>query len=531
MKYLQYVQPTGNRQTYSNTNIYIDHPNFSFYFEYLFYEQTISSGDWSELLGTGYPNKFRVGTESNGTKSVFIMFGNTKASYNGTIEGEVYIDKERMMVNWEDVITIQNPASSLGAGYLTIGGDNQYPGDALINGNIKIGKLHITDNDSGNEVACLVPAIDDASSDEVVGFYDETNDVFYTSDGTAPWIAGPEILSIGTDPTSAVVDATGDTINIYVGTENSWVANPTGGTWWSLSDTGGTGEADITLTVSANTASSTRQDAITFIDTNTTDEVVFSINQNGVRPAGGQPFYFGGVEIYEAYIGETALTEAYVGEELVFAEGAYTFVVNTLLGAAVGQYWEFAMADQQGNFSALYTSTWDDVNQEAVNSLNVSQGFTWSLTTDPNDGTNTLTISGPFDPNEYYDVHFYGTDSVQGSCWSADNWDGVEFTADTITISSNYEGDLDQECECTAQGGVWDGSECIFPESSSSSGSEEGCNGDPECECYEMGWVWDGANCNPPDPCGGDPECECTAQGGWWDGSECHYEEPSESEG
>ena len=92
MTYLEYVQPTGNRSTYTNTGIYVDDTEFEFRFDYLYFPQQIQSGDWSEVLGTGYPSKFRVGSNPY----LFMMYGSNDRTYSTfgyTLEGQVTINK------------------------------------------------------------------------------------------------------------------------------------------------------------------------------------------------------------------------------------------------------------------------------------------------------------------------------------------------------------------------------------------------------------------------------------------------------
>ena len=156
-----------------------------------------------------------------------------------------------------------------------------------------------------------------AENNNTVGLHDIIGNNFYANSLSGVLIAGPDLSSIGINPSSKSVKATGETLTIDVSTENSWIANPADGTWYTISPTGATGDATVTITVPSYSGSTARQDTITFIDTNTTDEAEFTLKQKKYQS--GQPFYLGTDEISEIYLGEDAISEAYLGEDLVFS--------------------------------------------------------------------------------------------------------------------------------------------------------------------------------------------------------------------
>lgn len=184
MTYLQYVQPTGNRSTYTNTGIYVDDTEFEFRFDYLYFPQQIQGGDWSEVLGTGYPSKFRVGSNPK----LFMMYGSNDRTYSTTgftLEGQVTINKTGLYC--DGVQLISYTASTPSADYLTIGGDYGYPSDALVDSTTKLGRFKVYHN------SVLVGDFVPAENNGVVGWYDEVGQTFYDSDGANPWIAGPPL--------------------------------------------------------------------------------------------------------------------------------------------------------------------------------------------------------------------------------------------------------------------------------------------------------------------------------------------------
>ena len=299
MQYLQYVQPYGSRKTYSNTNLVINDMNFRFEFEYLYFEQQITSGDWSECLGTGYPSKFRFGSNPQ----VFVIYGGSdyKAPNNTVLDGAVTIDKTGLWLNDTKIINMGSVSSSISPNRLTLGGDYQYPGNALVKSNTKIGRLKVYNNDV--LVADFRPAQDNGS----VGFYDEVGQVFYDSDGEQPWIAGPSLSSIVAEPSKTSLAATGETINIVVDCENAWTV--TGDTWLTLSSTGDTGSTTITATAPSYTGATARTETLTFTDSVTGDEAEITIKQK--KYSTGQPFYLGGDEITEIYLGGDTISESW----------------------------------------------------------------------------------------------------------------------------------------------------------------------------------------------------------------------------
>ena len=182
MTYLQYVQPTGNRSTYTNTGIYVDDTEFEFSFDYLYFPEQITSGDWSECIGTGYPNKFRFGSNP----AIFMMYGgSTSNATASTLDGQVTINKNGL---WENNVQLISYTATTPVGsYLTIGGDYDYPSDALVKSETKLGRFKVYHNNV--LVGDFVPAEDNG----VVGWYDEVGQTFYDSDGASPWIAGPPL--------------------------------------------------------------------------------------------------------------------------------------------------------------------------------------------------------------------------------------------------------------------------------------------------------------------------------------------------
>ena len=313
MKYLRYVQPTGNRQTYSITNLNVGDMRFIFEFEYLYFEKQIEGGDWSECLGSGYPNKFRFGSNPE----IFFSFGGNP--YNATgidvIDGAVRLTKEGVWYNGNQIITIPSPASNISSGYLCIGGDSQYTGDALVKANTKIGRLKVWLND--RLYADFVPAEDNG----IVGFYDEVGQVFYDSDGSQPWIAGPEVASISVSASNTFLAAAGETISIEVSTENAWTLTTSGDTFLTFSSTGDTSGATITATAPNYSGSTAREEIIIFTDTNTSDTAEITIKQK--KYSAGQPVYLGGAEVTELYLGDHQINEAYLGDVQVFSSGPF----------------------------------------------------------------------------------------------------------------------------------------------------------------------------------------------------------------
>ena len=197
--------------------------------------------------------------------------------------------------------------------------DNPHPLTLWINSNVATGtKIYWIEIYEGNTLMMDLRPVD---NDGVIGLYDEVGQTFYPNSLSGELIGGPLLSSIVINPTSKIVKATGDTITVNVTTENSWVANPTDGSWYSLSETGGTGDTAITITVPSYTGATARQDTITFVDTTTTDERVFTLKQK--KYSVGQPMYLGGDEITEFYLGGDPISEMYLGENLVYSSGPF----------------------------------------------------------------------------------------------------------------------------------------------------------------------------------------------------------------
>ena len=165
----------------------------------------------------------------------------------------------------------------------------------------------------------LVPAINNSN---VIGMYDMVGGGFYYNELSGEMIAGPVLSSISISPMSASFKASGGTTTIDIYTENSWVANPADGTWYTLSATAGTGNSTITITVPSYSGGTDRTDTITFVDTNTTDEADFALKQK--KYVSGQPVFLGANECAEMYLGALSVSEAYLGLELVYSSGPFT---------------------------------------------------------------------------------------------------------------------------------------------------------------------------------------------------------------
>lgn len=325
MIYLRYVQPYGNRQTYTNTDLYINDMNFSFEFDYLYFEEQNISSDWSECLGTGYPGKFRFGSNPE----VFVGYGGTEydAPNDTVLDGAVTINKSGLWENGVQLISM-SPASNVSPGYLTIGGDRDYPGDALVDAETKIGRLKVYHNNT--LVADFVPAEDNGN----VGFYDEVSQTFYTSDGNEEWIAGPVDSSIVAVADETKFKATGGTINIDVECENAWTV--TGNTWLTLSSTGDTGSTTITATAPSYTGDTARNETLGFNDSVTGDDFFLTLTQRKYQA--GQPFYLSGYEIKKAYVGDTEVMEAYVGGTFVFSSTPFAGLLVKPAEISFSQY-------------------------------------------------------------------------------------------------------------------------------------------------------------------------------------------------
>lgn len=166
-------------------------------------------------------------------------------------------------------------------------------------------------------VADLKPAIDNGN----IGFYDSVQQAFRAKLGTGTPTAGPVLSSIVISPESKTFSSDGGNVQVSIQTQNSWVANPTDGSWYTISPTGGTGDSAVTISVPSYTGNTAREDTISFVDTNTTDEMVFTLKQK--KYTTGQPFYLGGDEITEIYLGDDTINEAYLGEDLVFSTGPF----------------------------------------------------------------------------------------------------------------------------------------------------------------------------------------------------------------
>ena len=449
MQYLQYIQPTGNRQTYSDTNLAITDVNTRFVFEYLYYEQPdVPGNNWSELIGTGYPNRIMIGTQSRNaasTPNIYIMWRNVQERVNNyTIDGTATFSKNGLTVNGTQVITISNPPSSIEAGVLCIGGVHNAPGDELINSGIKIGRLKVYDG-SDNLIGDFVPA----NNNGTIGFYDEVGQVFYDSDGSQPWIAGPAVSSISADASKSTLASTGETISISVSCENAWTV--TGDTFLTLSSTGDTGSTTITATAPSYTGATARTDTLTFTDAVTGDEAEITIKQK--KYSTGQPFYLGADEIVEIYLGDDSISEAYLGEDLVFSSGSGPTPPPTPTGGSVSISIAYA-ADGPASANTYYLYSTDhmtgdldehhyilatativkDENQETYMTASAitDTGITSVVWDNPN---SNLIFTGEFDTGYTYAVRYQGLDATDnkwyyGNCYDENSGDDT-FTGDT----------------------------------------------------------------------------------------------------
>lgn len=169
-----------------------------------------------------------------------------------------------------------------------------------------------------NLIIDLLPVIDD---NQVVCFYDEVSHQFVYNEGTGTFTAGPVVSSVQVWPLSKNVKSDANQFQVDVTCDNAWTAVPTDGSWYTLSETGGTGSTAITISVNANSASTAREDTIVFTDLVTLDNSVFTLKQK--KYVSGQPFYLGYNEVTEVYLGDNAINEAYLGDILVFSTGPF----------------------------------------------------------------------------------------------------------------------------------------------------------------------------------------------------------------
>lgn len=162
------------------------------------------------------------------------------------------------------------------------------------------------------------PVID---NNNVVCLYEEIGGTYHYNAGDKTLTAGPVLSSIFATPSKTSLKATGETINIVVTCENAWTLSTSGDSFLTLSSTGDTGGTTITATAPSYSGVTPREVYITFTDTTTSDTAILKIKQKKYQS--GQPFYLGGDEVGECYIGDGAVTEAYLGEDLVFSTGPF----------------------------------------------------------------------------------------------------------------------------------------------------------------------------------------------------------------
>lgn len=158
-----------------------------------------------------------------------------------------------------------------------------------------------------------------ANNNGVIGYYDLVSETFKANLGTGTPIASPNSTSINVEASKTYVSSAGETFTITVTCENSWTVVGSA-EWLTLSQTSGTGNAEITATVAENSGDA-RDVTLNFYDETTEDNVNLTINQK--RYTSGQPVYLGGTTITEMFLGGSTVTEAYLGEDLVYSSGPF----------------------------------------------------------------------------------------------------------------------------------------------------------------------------------------------------------------
>lgn len=273
------------------------------------------------------------------------------------------------------------------------------------------------------------PAMDDNG---VVCLYETIGGTYHYNQGSKTLTAGPSLSSIVATPSKKSLASTGETINIAVACENAWTV--TGNTWLTLSATGGTGDTTITATAPDYSGSTERIDNLTFIDSVTGDEFPLAIKQRR-NTGGGMPFVIGGIEVYEAYVGDIPLGEAYLGEELMFSAGAgpvlpdQTVVINSWAEGYVETSGdpERELVVKNGNSTLVRVlSTYDENEGSYVLSV-TGNGFTAEF--DEND-TQTISVTGPWDSAVTYSLSAitYGSQGIYYL---------TEYMADTLGPQGN----------------------------------------------------------------------------------------------
>lgn len=310
---LQYISPGGEgRRTYMGLGYYPNNET-RIVFDYLYYPVQGEEGRFSALLGASQ-DYFRFSSYIGG--QYVLSYGNVQEMPTGfTASGAVEIGNYYIKVNGVTVYSGNTVGAFTSSLQLTLGADRDNGTDSLSDTNTKIGPFRIYE---GNTlIADYVPALVGSTA----GMYDKVSDTFLYCQ-QVPWAAGPEAMAIQISPTAKIVNSTGDSFTVNVETEDSWVANPADGSWYTITPTGGTGSSAVTITVPPYSGSTERTDTIDFVDTNTTDEVTFTLRQK--KQSSGQPVYLGADEVTEVYLGGSAVTEAYLGTDLVYSRISYT---------------------------------------------------------------------------------------------------------------------------------------------------------------------------------------------------------------
>lgn len=207
--------------------------------------------------------------------------------------------------------------------------------------NVCIGTLNKEDTDFYDAPCCgvlfgkiivngdeLLPAEDDegtqTSEPGTIGWFDETNGVFYENSGDGSFIAGPYVstglefspasLSVGSAQTTQAISVTNTDGHFYsVASAPNWV-NATALPPYDLNVT-------INENASGNTA---RSGDIQVEDSDDGTYYTIPVSQSAGAPipvppvTPGKPVYIGGEECYDLRIGNELVYSAYLGTELVY---------------------------------------------------------------------------------------------------------------------------------------------------------------------------------------------------------------------
>ena len=195
----------------------------------------------------------------------------------------------------------------------------------------------------------------------------------------------------------------------------------------------------------------------------------------------------------------------------------------------------YTLTDEEA--CTYHGGTWDPVNQECVMPTCEEQGLCGDDPYNCHECSCQEQFSDPADVCACEGGYFWDgechdepepvpepTCEEQGLCD-----DGEGNCVDCPGPCDEYEPGSDEqlECECIQQGGSWEGSECVMPQTCEDM-YEEGTQ--ELCECQGKFWYDDECHneLEPENPCEeydeGSPsreECECIQQGGSWEGSDC----------